>query len=172
DSFLAGQHSLGSYDFVLTNPPWETLKPDRRELEQLGPAGRESFEQALRSYDRTLAKLLPNSQPDSKFSGWGTNLSRCGLELSLSLTKPNGLCGIVLPASLFSDLVSARLRRWAFHEATPKALFYYPAEARLFERVDQPCVSAVFARIQDQAFHPTLYRFSSSNKLVGKDSLE
>jgi Alw26I/Eco31I/Esp3I family type II restriction m6 adenine DNA methyltransferase len=171
DTFLNSTEAFGSYDIAVTNPPWEALKPDRRELEQMDKEARATYEQSLRKYDTMLAKLLPNSQPEAKYSGWGTNLSRCGLELSLLLVKPDGLCGIVLPSSIFCDQVSRRLRRWLFHEATPLRVFHYPAEAKLFEQVDQPCASAVFRRVQDSAFAPTICRFSASRKLLGKYEL-
>lgn len=172
DTFLNSTAFFDSYDIVLTNPPWEALKPDRRELDQLDPSARSAFEKSLREYDLKLATLLPHSQPKAKFAGWGTNLSRCGLELSILLAKSGGHCGIVLPSSLFSDLVSAPLRRWVFHEATPLSLFHFPAEAKLFEGVDQPCVCAVFAKLQDHVVSPTVYRFDASKQLIDKDSLE
>jgi len=134
---------------LLTNPPWEALKPDRRELKQLTPEARAAYVAALRSYDEQLARLLPQSQPDKKFSGWGTNLSRCGLEFSIRLLRPNGWCGIILPSSLFSDQVSVRLRRWLFHETSLRRLSAYPAEARLFGGVDQTCSAAIFDLIQN-----------------------
>jgi len=168
DTFLNSTEALGTYDIALTNPPWEALKPDRRELDQMDANARVAFEKTLRNYDTKLAKLLPNSQPEAKYSGWGTNLSRCGLELSLLLLKPGGLCGIVLPSSIFCDQASARLRRWLFHEATPLRVFHYPAEAKLFEQVDQPCAAAVFRRVQDSAFAPVISRFSASRKLMSE----
>jgi DNA (cytosine-5)-methyltransferase 1 len=168
DTFLNSQDAFGTYDIALTNPPWEALKPDRRELDQMDADSREAFHKSLRHYDTQLAGLLPNSQPQAKYSGWGTNLSRCGLELSLLLLKPNGLCGIVLPSSIFCDQASTRLRRWLFHEATPLQVFHYPAEAKLFEQVDQPCASAVFRRVQDCVFSPMISRFSASRKLLSE----
>jgi DNA (cytosine-5)-methyltransferase 1 len=168
DTFLNSTDAFASYDIAVTNPPWEALKPDRRELEQMDAEARATFEKSLRSYDAKLAKLLPNSQPEAKYSGWGTNLSRCGLELSVMLVKSDGLCGIVLPSSIFCDQVSGKLRRWLFHEATPLRVFHYPAEAKLFEQVDQPCASAIFQRVQDSQFAPTISRFSASRKLLGE----
>src|ERR1017187_4498768 len=108
DTFLNSTEALGTYDIALTNPPWEALKPDRRELDQMDADSRVAFEKTLRAYDTKLAKLLPNSQPEAKYSGWGTNLSRCGLELSVLLLKPDGLCGIVLLPGRNAHLPIAR----------------------------------------------------------------
>ena len=170
DTFM--RESAGGYDLLLTNPPWEALKPDRRELEQLKPEARAAYVAALRSYDEQLARLLPESQPEKKFSGWGTNLSRCGLEFSIRLLRPNGWCGIILPGSLFSDQVSARFRRWLLHEAALRQLLAYPAEARLFQGVDQTCAAAIFGRTPDAAFAPLVSRFDAEVSLLGESRLE
>ena len=170
DTFL--RDGAGGYDLLLTNPPWEALKPDRRELEQLTPEARAAYVAALRSYDEQLARLLPQSQPEKKFSGWGTNLSRCGLEFSIRLLRPGGWCGIILPSSLFSDQVSARFRRWLLHDAALRRLLAYPAEARLFDGVDQTCAAAIFERTPDAEFAPLLSRFDAERRLLGESRLE
>ena len=71
------------------------------------------------------------------------NLARCGVELALRLTAPNGLCGFVSPASLLADQMSERLRHWVFREHQVHDIAYYAAEARLFEKVDQPSITLV-----------------------------
>lgn len=164
DAFLRKERA--AYDILLTNPPWKSLKPDRRELKTLSPEARAIYIDALREYDMRLAKLLPNSQPEKKFSGWGTNLSRCGLELSVELIRPGGWCGIVLPTSLFNDQVSASLRRWLVEESSIRYLLSFPAEARLFDSVDQPCTAALIKRTTDGGFSPQLSRFDSKRRLI------
>ena len=170
DTFL--RDGAGEFDLLLTNPPWEALKPDRREIEQLTPEARAAYVAALRDYDERLARRLPQSQPEKKFSGWGTNLSRCGLELSIRLLRPGGWCGIILPSSLFSDQVSARFRRWLFHAAALRRLLAYPAEARLFDGVDQTCAAAIFERTSDAEFSPLLSRFDAERRLIGESRVE
>ncbi len=169
DTFL--HEGSARYDLLLTNPPWEALKPDRRETDQLTPEARADYITALRNYDAQLARRLPQSQPVKKFSGWGTNLSRCGLEFSIQLLRPGGWCGIILPSSLFSDQVSARFRRWLFHETALRRLLAYPAEARLFVGVDQTTAAAIFERTVDADFAPTLSRFDGDRKLLGEEQL-
>ncbi|MEQ1748730.1 MAG: DNA (cytosine-5-)-methyltransferase [Prosthecobacter sp.] len=146
DSFAEGLASRGCFDLVLTNPPWEALKPDRRELSGASGDERRKFESSLKAYDRRLAELLPHSQPETKLYGWGTNLSRCGLELALELLIPGGACGIVLPASILADQVSVGLRRWMIAHSELVSVDHYPAEAKPFDQVDQPCITAVFHR--------------------------
>ena len=51
------------------------------------PLERDPLVAALARYDRELASAFPLSQPSRKFSGWGTNLSRAGLEAAARLTS-------------------------------------------------------------------------------------
>ena len=144
DAFSLLPEHGGEYDIVVTNPPWEVLKPDRREMGAMTEADRDEYLQAMRAYDSMLATRLPWSQPVKKFSGWGTNLSRCGLELALRLCRAeSGVCGIVLPASVMNDQSSARLRRWMFDSHGVHRIAHYPAEAKLFDGVDQPFVTVL-----------------------------
>ena len=143
DSFEKGLGQELSASCVITNPPWETLKPDKRELHSLSEADSADYIAGLKAYDNWLATSYPVSQPAKKFSGWGTNLSRCGLELSLKLLSGNAVCGIVLPLSVTSDQMSIELRKWMLDEFALLDVAHYPAEAKLFAQVDQNVVTLV-----------------------------
>ena len=148
DTFLESAREFGTFDLVITNPPWESLKPDSRELFGLSVNVRCTFETALRDYDKRLAEGLPNSQPTKKLYGWGTNLSRCGLEVAVNLLRQDGCCGIVLPSSILADQVSAPLRKWVLRKSAIRTIDHYPAEAKPFEKVDQPCVFTIVQRLE------------------------
>lgn len=137
DSFFESTKAFGEYDICLTNPPWETLKPDSRELANLDDDQRERYTQLLKNKSFLLDGMFPQSRSLKKFSGWGTNLARCGIEAAVKLLKPGGLYGIVAPSTIFGDQSSVRLRTWLFEQNAISRLRYYPAEARLFEKVDQ-----------------------------------
>lgn len=156
------------YDVVVTNPPWETLKPDARELRHLSTSSRSTYVENLRAYDSCLAHALPHSQPKTKFAGWGTNLARCGLELSIKLLKPNALCGIILPSALFADQISAPLRRWLFTHSTLRRLDHFPAEARTFPGVDQGCALATIQKSPPESFRPLLARYDRNRRHISE----
>lgn len=146
DTFDRAASGNERFDVVVTNPPWELLKPDHRELKRLPPELRDSYVAALRSFDKRLASEFPTSQPSRRFAGWGTNLSRVGTEVALRLTANEGVCGVVAPSSLLADATTAALRRWLLDEFALVDITHWPAEARLFDNVDVPCVSFVGVR--------------------------
>jgi len=156
NSFLLAPKRFGEFNVCLTNPPWEILKPDRRELANLSKEEAAQYVAALREQDKTLDDLFPLSRPLRKFSGWGTNLSRSGVEMALRLIECGGVCGVVSPASLLADQMSEQLRHWLFREHKITDIAYYAAEARLFEKVDQPSITLVAKAAPPDEQVPTL----------------
>lgn len=140
--FRSGQTCIESqFDITITNPPWEIVKPDRRDIKTLDEQTKLVYINSLREFSKKLQKKFPLSMPRKMFSGWGINLARVGLEIAVHLTKNHGITGIVSPASLLNDQNSEALRKWLLTNHTIKYIDYFPAEARLFEGVDQACVN-------------------------------
>jgi Alw26I/Eco31I/Esp3I family type II restriction m6 adenine DNA methyltransferase len=165
DTFDRAATERGRWSAVITNPPWELLKPDRREMKLLPPDLRDEYVAELRAFDRRLASEFPISQPSRRFAGWGTNLSRVGTEVSLRLTADGGACAVVCPSSLLADSTTAGLRRWLLGNFALTEVTHYPAEAHLFEGVDMPCCTFVAIR----GGHPgrtRLIRVSAERKVV------
>jgi Alw26I/Eco31I/Esp3I family type II restriction m6 adenine DNA methyltransferase len=166
DSFCLAAGIQDTFDVVITNPPWEVLKPDRRELRVLSTPDRETYTHDLRQFDERLAKQFPLSQPTRKFAGWGTSLSRVGTELSIRLAKRQGLVAIVTPASLFADQISFPLRAWMFSEFSVVDVGHFPAEAKLFKGVDQPAVAFVGSRAPSRRGSVRISSFDSSGEAL------
>jgi len=165
DSFRHAPTCFGSYDVVFTNPPWDRLKPDRRETDALGNVG-SAYVAALRKQDDFIVTQYPLSQPSLKFSGWGTNLARVGTELSLRLTAPGGVCAVVSPATLFADQVSAPLRKWMFEQYRFASIDLFPAESKLFAGVDQPVAAFVAFADAGHAVGPTVFQHAIDGKAM------
>jgi Alw26I/Eco31I/Esp3I family type II restriction m6 adenine DNA methyltransferase len=137
--FKYAKDSKSKFDIAITNPPWEVVRPDRRDIAMLDKKTESVYVNALRDFSKSLEKNFPLSVPRKMFSGWGMNLARVGLEITIKLTKENGIAGIVSPASFLSDQNSETLRKWLLSNHTIKYIDYFPAEARLFDGVDQAC---------------------------------
>lgn len=146
DSFKLGIEGVNKCDIVITNPPWEMIKPDSRELKGMSDLDQEIYISNLRVYDSFLSKNYPLSQPQRKFAGWGTNLSRVGIELTRNILDANGLAMIVVPASFLADDQSSKLRTDMFTKDLVYDISYYPAEARLFGKADINSATIVFQK--------------------------
>lgn len=141
----------GAFDIVLTNPPWEVIKPDQNDLIHIeDEKSKQLYLSSLKEFSNRLLRDYPLSRPTKSYGGWGVNLARVGTELSIRLTKDNGIAGIVAPSSIFADQNSSELRKWIFNTNDLKNINIYPAELKLFIRVDQPSVSFVLKKSQQQ----------------------
>jgi len=96
---------------VITNPPWELLKPDSRETAGMDAEGVASFTAYLRARCAELDERFPDAKADVSWAGWGTNLARCGWDLALRSCRPGGILGIVLPSTILADQASESMRR-------------------------------------------------------------
>lgn len=162
DAFVDYRACRGSFDICVTNPPWGLLKPQKLFSKSNSDEELERYRNALEQYDSFMKAEFPLSQPNSRFGKWGTNLARCGTEVAVRLIKKSGICGIVSPASLVSDQVSGRLRKWLFEENRVACIDYYPAELKLYGSAD---ISSITLIIQggetDQSLDVRIY--SSKN---------
>jgi Alw26I/Eco31I/Esp3I family type II restriction m6 adenine DNA methyltransferase len=162
DTFRSSPRFFERFDIVLTNPPWEVLKPDRRDLAQLGQSARAEFIASIRQQADYLSRVYPASQPKMKFSGWGTNLARVGTEVALRLTAKEGICAFVSPSSLLADQMSQTLREQIFKQFELVDLAHYPAEARLFKGVDQAAITVVAIKHTRPKFRTTVCRYDAA----------
>lgn len=156
------------FDLVITNPPWELLKPDSREIKHLTVRGAERYKEDLRAASRVLDNRFPDARADSAWGGWGTNLARCGWDLCISIARKGGIVGVILPATIMGDQSSTSMRRKAFSSGTLVDAAAYPAEARLFDRVDQSVV-ALTMRVGGRASGSGRIRSFDANRLLADE---
>lgn len=146
DSFLEYENASSRFDICVTNPPWCILKPaNYSKSTPLSQDEKNRYETVTAEYGKTLKRLFPSAMPSKTFGRWGINLSRCGLDACVSLLKESGVCGIVMPATFFSDQVSTELRKKLYEHNKIHEIHYYPAEAKLFGDADQTSITIVFS---------------------------
>ncbi len=84
DTFLREDSS--NYDLLLTNPPWEALKPDRRETEQLTPQARADYITGLAitilnspavAAISASERSSPGGEPTCRAVVWSSRSSSC-----------------------------------------------------------------------------------------------
>lgn len=171
DTFTHISKYVGKFDLVITNPPWETLKPDTRELNSFTLDEKEIYIKSLRKYDLMLSAKFPDSQPVKKFAGWGTNLSRVGLDASYALVREKGCCLIILPASFFADRQSQNIRSRIF-KSDIKEILYIPAEAKLFGKADVDSSILLFSKEVSKNRSFLLCKLSKELKTIQYNNLQ
>jgi Alw26I/Eco31I/Esp3I family type II restriction m6 adenine DNA methyltransferase len=139
DTFRRVAMEPASVDLLLTNPPWELLKPDARDAVE-APS---EYRQSLRVYADWLDREFPGCKSASgkAVTGYGVNLARAGAIASARLLRPGAAMYIVLPSSIFADQASAPFRSSLFQRLDVGRIEYFPAEAKLFDSVDQAFVT-------------------------------
>lgn len=158
------------FDLVITNPPWEVVKPDSKELSDLNEKSKKEYIASLKDFSDRLIADFPLAKPAKSYGGWGVNLARVGTELSLKLLKAGGIAALVTPSTIFADQTSSTIRRWIFDENDIKYLNIFPAELKLFIGVDQPSVSFILERSATQKKLEIInYSNSSPQKIVLDD---
>jgi hypothetical protein len=98
----------GGFDAVIGNPPWEMLRGDR---------GGSSDRQAARDAGARLTAFARGSGAYAWQGAGHANLYQLFLERALTLLRPDGRLGMILPSGFAIDEGSAGLRR-AFLERT------------------------------------------------------
>jgi Alw26I/Eco31I/Esp3I family type II restriction m6 adenine DNA methyltransferase len=151
-------------DAVITNPPWELLKPDARETATMNALEAAAYREWLRSRCAELDRRFPDAKANVSWAGWGTNLARCGWDLALRSCRAGGVLGIVLPSTILADQASVSMRRSVLQQSQLVDLAAYPSEARLFDRVDQPVVAATFVTRPQGKLKATLRLFDAERR--------
>lgn len=155
------------FDAIITNPPWEILKPQDKEFfQQVGikaPKNNMTIKefQALRKqvlsdrpelvteYEEYLSgfphqsayfRSAPEYDDQSaivngKKTGTDINLYKLFVERCFDLLRPGGLCGIVIPGSIYTDLGSTGLRRMLFSSSIVTGCIGLSNEKFIFEGV-------------------------------------
>jgi len=179
DSFVHyGLKNSEVYDIVITNPPWAMLKIDQKHIVESAEEEHVlQYKTRLKEYSHLLLSTYPLSKPKGGFASLGTNLARLGVELGLKVCSTTGIVAFVSPASLLADTRSKPLRKWMFDKYSCSFMNYYPAEARLFERVDQPFITAVFScraatKCKVQKYDKDLNLLSDFSIAITKDFLD
>lgn len=166
DAFSRAAIGRDQFDVVVTNPPWENLKPDTRDLALLPAAMRAEYRDALKATARHLEEVYPHSAATVKYGGWGANLARIGAEASLRCVVEGGVLGIVLPVSVLADQASEGLREFVLFHNRLANVGYFPAEARPFAKADVGACTLTVLRSESEDREPDVRVFDRSMKLA------
>jgi hypothetical protein len=147
-------NARGGFDAIITNPPWEVFQTDEKEFflqfdEEIQKKNiriedwNKQFKQFMRDASLRKAWLqYVSSFPHvsgyyrKKFHFDGKiNLNLLFLEQSFNLLRSGGLCGIIIPSGIYTDLGAKQLRLMMFDATEVSSLLGLSNERFLFENV-------------------------------------
>jgi hypothetical protein len=157
----------GGFDAIITNPPWEIVKPNAKEFFENHSELVTKKKMTIKEFEKEQAKLLKDhdiraawldylssyphvsayfrSSPlfkkqisivGGKKAGTDINTYKLFLEQCFNLLRPGGLCGIVIPSGIYTDLGAKQLREMLFNQTRVTALFGFENRKQIFEGVD------------------------------------
>jgi hypothetical protein len=153
----------GGFDAVLTNPPWEKVKPDRKEFHAAyDPAIRDfqgrSLAQRIRELHRLngIAEAWQAYEAEQKVlagtllgffrhqvvtvngrrTGGDPDLFKFFVERSHQILRPGGAAGLVVPSGLHSSQGATGLRRLLLDESRVQVLCKFDNERKVFPGTD------------------------------------
>ena len=128
----------GGFDFILMNPPYDRLKPNRAEFlrERISREGNENFTR----YKERLGEdvdYFRNSGEYKTGNKYSIDTYRLFIERGLSLLKLGGHIGFIVPSTLLGDISATPLRRELILQNKILLLNEFPEGAKIFPGVTQ-----------------------------------
>ncbi len=156
----------GGFDAIVTNPPWDILKPQDKEFFMRYSDVISKNKMSITEFDSQKSQYMHNQEirraylnylsefphvtkyfktaPEysnqssrvfGKRTGTDANLYKLFVERCYHLLRKGGLCGIVIPSGIYSDLGSTGLRKLLFENTTVTGLFCFENRKEVFEGV-------------------------------------
>lgn len=120
------EKNVNLFDAVVMNPPYDRLKVD----------GGTDSERSLIARKIQFVKECPEFKNSASGS---IDLYRLFIDKSLSLLKPKGILGAIIPMSFIADRSASALRKFLINANSVSEIIIFPEKARLFENVTQAC---------------------------------
>jgi Alw26I/Eco31I/Esp3I family type II restriction m6 adenine DNA methyltransferase len=162
----------GGFDVILSNPPWEVLKPNDREFfSEFIPSFRQekkdkrerlkrsllADQNAAKEYNRYVEKIEAlsayvrlsghyNYQRETGGMAAGLNLYKISFEKLFNLCRPNGFVGVLTPLGITGDYGSKQLRTLLFESCRLIGFWGFDPAARIFEGTDQPLCLCIYQK--------------------------
>jgi adenine-specific DNA-methyltransferase len=135
------------FDFILMNPPYDRLKPNRAEFLRERISDDEDLD--FTKYKNRLGEDLNYFRNSGEYeigNKYSIDTYRLFIERSLSLIKQGGHIGFIVPSTLLGDISAAPLRRELILQNKILLLNEFPEGAKIFPGVTQSVCIMVLER--------------------------
>ena len=116
----------GGFDVIITNPPWEVLRPG---IEKASETGQSLVLQLSPQYE------YQNPVVNGRTQRTDVNLYKLFVEQSYNLLRDGGYCGIVVPHGICTDHSTQRLRELLSNKTRITGLFCFENRKKVFEEI-------------------------------------
>ena len=123
---FAEENIESHYDAIVMNPPYDRLKAD----------GASASEKLL--IEKRINHIKNNPVFKNSSSG-SINMYSLFIDRSISLLKPNGVIGAIVPMTFLADKSATNIRKYFLDRNALCELYVYPESAKIFENVTQSC---------------------------------
>jgi len=133
--------SSGGFDVVVMNPPYERLKVDNSDYDNLD-------EQSVLCNDKkkSMAKLVKSIRSSNQYplsSSGVLDLYKLFIERALQITNKTGIVSFIVPFTLLGDRSCTALRQTIFGNTKVSNVYCIPEHTKLFYNVSQAfCILA------------------------------
>ena len=140
--------AAGGFAVVLANPPWEAIKPNAREFRD--EHGRDDpLWQAHRARHAALSRWFQRSGQYRHQGRADRNAYKLFCERCLTILRPGGALGLLIPAGIYSDHQTAPLRRLLLQTCRWTHLYAFQNERLVFPGVDHRTKVAYVGAVKD-----------------------
>jgi Alw26I/Eco31I/Esp3I family type II restriction m6 adenine DNA methyltransferase len=135
------------FDFLVMNPPYDLLKPNRLEFMRLynvkDTSRTKNFENLRRSIEEEVRFYRKSGHYNLALANV-LNLYKLMIERALIITSSTAILGFIVPSTLLCDESTGNLRKEILSKYRIKAIFDFPESARVFNGVSQAvCIVAI-----------------------------
>jgi len=167
------------FDGIVSNPPWEVLKPMQKEFAEIGKYSMDildfkkwfknklktdvEFKQAWENYSgfyKTYNQFLKNKL---KYQGIGDiNFYKLFIERDLQLIKPDGILNILVPSGIQTDKGCTELRKLLIQQNTLRELYSFENRG-YFKEEDSEHKTKIFPDVDNRFKFSILRTQKTSN---------
>ncbi len=125
----------GGFDVLIMNPPYERLKIDKSDFNQISKA--ESIYHTNKQSTANLVKIIKKSKEYPLSSQGVLDLYKLFIDKATQITNTTGTVAFIVPLSLLGDKSCRDIRKYLYQKTHIYNIYCIPESAKIFHNVSQ-----------------------------------
>jgi len=132
----------GGFDVLIMNPPYERLKIDKSDFNQISKA-KGTYHKAKHSTS-SLVKTIKKSKEYPLSSQGVLDLYKLFIDKATQITNTTGTIAFIVPLSLLGDKSCKNIREYLYQKTHIYNIYCFPENAKIFHNISQAfCIMAL-----------------------------